>query len=286
MKRILLSLYFLFYFISFAGGEEKKILFSLNHIGEKSLAGFIELADYINKRQSVYFKPVLESDYATALKKLAEKEVDIAFLCSGPYTLGKGRYNLEAIVAMKPDHNVEYRTYIVVPASSDIKTFHELKGKTFAFVDLLSYTGRLLPLYMIKKMGENPKTFFSRVIYTKSHEKSLEAVIKGEVDGAAVLSILVESKLRENPSLRKKIKIIEKSEKQGFPVFATTKNTSEKEKETLKNILLRMHQDQKGKEIPKKLEIKYFFVPSDREYDGIRKQYEEIKELVPQGIFS
>lgn len=281
MKKFYLTLLI---FILFAGSlraENKRILFSLYPQGNKSISAFAQLTDYINEKLKVSYTPVFEPNYSKATMMLAYKEVDIAFLCSGPYVIGKERYGIEAIVAIKPAHDISYRSYIVVPYGSSAKSIKDLKGKRFAFVDLQSYTGRLVPIYMIKKMGENPATFFSDVIYAKSHENALRAVAEREADGAGVLSLFVENELMENPEIRKRIKIIEKSEKTGFPVFATVKYTTSAEKEKLKNLLLNMHKDPKGKSILNKLEIESFYEPKDNEYDLIRQQYKEIKEYVP-----
>jgi phosphonate transport system substrate-binding protein len=195
--------------------------------------------------------------------------------------IGKERYGIEAIAAIKPSYNTPYRSYIIVPATSAAKSLRDLKGKTFAFVDLRSYTGRLVPLYMIKEMGEDPLKFFSDVIFSKSHENSLILVSEGKVDGAGVISLLVEHALREDPQLKKKIKIIDKSEPAGFPVFATVRYTSNGQRERIKNVLLNMHKDPKGKAILRKLEIDYLYEPKDSEYDLIRKHYRTVKEFVP-----
>ncbi|GAB4434732.1 MAG: hypothetical protein OHK0040_05790 [bacterium] len=241
----------------------------------------MELTDYLNANLKSNYKPIMEPNYTIATRMLAYKEVDIAFLCSGPFVIGKERYGIEPIAAIKPSHGMEYRSYIIVPADSKATSLKELKGKRFAFVDLQSYTGRLVPLYMIKKMGEDPATFFSEVVYTKSHEASLFAVAERKVDGAGVISLLLEHELRTNPELKKKIKIIDKSKNTGFPVFATVKYSSNGDRERFKNTLLNMHKDPKGKEILKKLEIERFFEPKDSEYELIRQQYKEVKEFVP-----
>jgi len=281
MKKFFTVLFLVFLLAESSLAEEKRLLFSLYPQGNKSVPAFIELTEYISEKLKTHFNPVFEPNYSNATRMLANKEVDFAFLCSGPYVIGKERYGIEALVAIKPAFNVDYRAYIVVPFSSSAKTFQDLKGRSFAFVDLQSYTGRLVPLYMIKKMGEKPTNFFSDTIYAKSHEAAFQAVLDGKVAGSSVISLLVEHFFRVDPTLRKKVKIIEKSEKAGFPVFATVRYASDKEKAAFKNVLLNMHKDAKGRKILQKLEIEHFYEPKDSEYDLIRKQFKEVKEFVP-----
>lgn len=117
--------------------------------------------------------------------------------------------------------------------------------------------------------------------YTKSHEASLNAVVERKVDGAAVISLLFEHSVRHDPTISNKVRVIYKSDKTGFPVFASIKHMAKEEKKAIQEVLLNMHKDKKGKKILQKLEIDYFFVPKDSDYYIIKTQLNEIKELIP-----
>lgn len=281
MRKVVIVVFILSLFSSVAVGAEKKIVYSLYLQGNKSLPAYSELTDYIAEKLKANYRPIFEPDYAKAVNIIAFKDADFGFLCSGPFVIGKERYGIEAIAAIKPSFNMSYRGYIIVPAGSNVRSLLDLKGKSFAFVDLQSYTGRLVPIYMIKKIGENPLKFFSSVIYTKSHEASLNAVAEGKVDGAAVISLLFEHVVRHDPTILKRVRVIDKSDKTGFPVFVTIKHIPKEEKKVIQDVLINMHKDKKGKKILQKLEIDYFFVPNDSDYDMIKTQLREIKEFVP-----
>jgi pimeloyl-ACP methyl ester carboxylesterase len=49
-----------------------------------------------------------------------------------------------------------YYSYIIVPEASPVRAFAELRGKSFAFTDPLSNTGKLVPTYMLARMNETP----------------------------------------------------------------------------------------------------------------------------------
>lgn len=48
----------------------------------------------------------------------------------------------------------KYASYIIVPKSSPVKDFTDLKGRRFAFSDPMSMSGRLVPLYYIQQSDD------------------------------------------------------------------------------------------------------------------------------------
>jgi len=82
----------------------------------------------------------------------------------------------------------------------------------FAFTDPDSNTGRLVPTFWLSQIGERPESFFSKTIYTYSHDNSILAVNRALVDGAAVDGLIWEYYHRKNPVFTSKTRVIRKSE--------------------------------------------------------------------------
>jgi len=104
-----------------------------------------------------------------------------------------------------------YYSYLITSKASKINNFLDLQNKAFAFSDPLSNSGYFYPAYLLAKINQTPETFFSKFIFTYSHDNSLQAVLDGIVDGAAVDSLIYDYELSLNPNLIYKIKIIKKS---------------------------------------------------------------------------
>lgn len=215
------------------------------------------------------------------MDKLLEKgEVSIAFICSGPYVKNKEKFGVELLVAPQSYGKPFYHAYIIVHKDSPIKSLTDLKGKSFAFTDPKSNTGKLVPTYMIaKNFNKTPEQFFSKITYTKSHDKSIEAVAKKIVDGASVDSLIYDYAAKKNPVYTSLTKIIEKSPPYGIPPVVVTKNFEPNLKEKIKQTFLNMHKDPEGKKILDGIMVDKFIVPKDSDYNSVREMERWIKKL-------
>lgn len=79
-----------------------------------------------------------------------------------------------------------YQSCIITKADSDIKTFEDLKGRTFAFVSPTSTSGGVAPTYLLIKNGIDPEKDFKNKIYAGKHDASFLAVKNNKVDAGAV----------------------------------------------------------------------------------------------------
>jgi phosphonate transport system substrate-binding protein len=98
--------------------------------------------------------------YAEINEMVKEHEVDIAFVCSGPYTKGRQDFGMEILVVPMVNKQRVYHSYIIAHHDSDIKSFDDLRGRRFAFTDPNSNTGYLVPNYMLVRRGETSESYF------------------------------------------------------------------------------------------------------------------------------
>jgi phosphate/phosphite/phosphonate ABC transporter binding protein len=84
------------------------------------------------------------------------------------------------------DGAATYRGIIVVRKDSGLKTVADLQGKRFAFVDPKSASGYVYPRAMLVEKGVDPEHYFKETIFAGGHDKVIEAVLEGKVDGGAI----------------------------------------------------------------------------------------------------
>lgn len=236
--------------------------------------GFIyykNLLDYIEKKTARHVDFVDRESYEDIYNLLKAGDVDVAFVCSGPYVDGHKDFGLELIAAPQAYGEAVYYSYIIVAKDSPIRNFKELRGKTFAFTDPMSNTGTLVPKYILSKMNETPDSFFRNYIYSHSHDKAIQAVVQHIVDGAAVDSLIWEYLNRINPGLTAKTRIIMKSPPYGIPPVVVRPGLDPEVKKQIQNILFTAHQDEKGKKILSNMMIDKFVTIDDSAYDSIRE---------------
>ena len=214
---------------------------------------------------------VQRKTYKEINELLGEGEIDLAFLCSGPYAAAKGSSTFELIATPEIAGSHFYQAYLIVNEKSPFHKLEDLRGRTFAFTDPDSNTGRLVPLYWLAKMEERPETFFRDVIYTYSHDNSIAAVAKGMVDGASVDGLVWDYFSKHNPALTSSTRIIRKSDYYGIPPLVASKKLPQDIKKTVRDLLLSLHKNDEGKEILGQLMIDRFVEPQDQWYDSIRR---------------
>jgi phosphonate transport system substrate-binding protein len=237
------------------------------------------LADYLEKKMGTPVTIVDRGTYQEFNDLLASGGLDIAFVCGGPYVEGHEDFHLELLVVPEtPAGESVYYSYLIVPQTSQAKSFEDLRGHRFAFTDPQSNTGRLVPTYMLSRLGENPVEFFSEVIYTYAHDKSIQAVASGRVDGAAVDSLIYNYMLGTNPEVVKKTRILTISDPYGIPPVVVRPYLQKAVRDRLQTTLLEMHADPEGQNILEGMAIKRFVSSSDAAYDGIR----EIEQFIRQ----
>jgi len=230
-----------------------------------------QLLDYIGKKMGREIQFIQRKTYGEINELLAKGQIDLAFICSGPYVVGKEKYGFQLVATPEVQNSHFYHSYLIVNKTSAFQKLEDLRGRVFAFSDPDSNTGKLVPTYWLSQLGERPETFFTKTIYTYSHDNSILAVAKALVDGAAVDGLIWEYYHRKNPIFTSKTRIIRKSEPYGIPPMVASNAIPPELMTKIRKLLFSMHKDPEGQAILKELMIDKFIVPKDKWYDSIRK---------------
>lgn len=241
---------------------------------KEGYAYYKALLNYIGDKLKMKVNFIEKESYAEVNFLLEEGNIDVAFVCGGPYTDGHDKFGLQLLVAPQVDGKTVYYSYIIVHKDSSIDKFVDLKGKTFVFVDPLSNSGKNYPTYMLKQMGETPEKFFKEYIYSYAHDTSIRAVAGGIVDAAAVDSLIWSYMEKNNSTVTKATRIINVSDAYGIPPVVVRPTLKKDLKDKLKTILLGMHLDLAGMEILKKMGMEKFVEIDDSNYNSIRETRE------------
>ncbi len=238
---------------------------------KETFVHYRELLTYLGEKLNQEVQLVQRKTYGEINELLGKGEIDLAFLCSGPSAMEKDKYDFELLATPEINGSHFYQAYLIVNQKSEFKDLEDLRGKTFAFTDPDSNTGRLVPVYWLWELGERPETFFRQTIYTYSHDNSIMAVAKGMVDGASVDSLIWDFYNRRNPEITNTTRVIRKSAFYGNPPLVASKTLPPQVRGQIRKLLLSMHEDVKGRRILDQLMIDRFIDPRDEWYEGIRE---------------
>ena len=241
-------------------------------ISPKETFGYYrQLLDYIGEKLGREVKFIQRKTYGEINELLGIGRIDLAFICSGPYAAGKEIYDFELVATPQVQKSHFYQSYLIVNKASQFNQIEDLKGRVFAFTDPDSNTGKLVPTYWLFEMGEQPETYFSKTIYTYSHDNSILAVAKALVDGAAIDGLIWEYYHQKDPVFTSRTRIVRKSEPYGIPPIVASKQLSSELKDRIRQLFFSMHDDPIGQKILAELMIDRFIAPRDEWYDSIRQ---------------
>lgn len=244
----------------------------------EGLVYYKDLISFLEKNTNIPFKIVQRKTYQEVNLMLRNNQVNLAFICSGAYIDEKKVSDVEIIAVPVTNGKPFYKSYIIANKRSNINSFKEFKGRSFAFTDPLSNSGRLYALKRLKETGYIEKNFFLKTIYSNGHDKSIQLVSKNLIDGAAVDGLIYEYLKKNNPKRVENIKIIEKSIDFGIPPIVVPANLDSKLKNKIKVSLLNMHKDSLGKIILDHLLIDKFIEGKDADYNSIREMHNFVNE--------
>ncbi|MGE5849757.1 MAG: PhnD/SsuA/transferrin family substrate-binding protein, partial [Candidatus Methylomirabilota bacterium] len=141
----------------------------------------------------------------------------------------------------------------------------------------LSTSGYLYPVYALISKGRQPATFFTKTLFTYSHDNSIEAVAEGVVDGAAVDSLIYDYLQITRPALVARTRIVHRSPLMGAQPVGVPRNLDPETKQALRELFLGLDQDPTGRGILKKLGVERFIPGDDSLYDSIRKMLQAVE---------
>ena len=144
-------------------------------------------AEYLSKQLGVKVTLRVANDYAAVIEGQRAGNIQIAYY--GPASFSRARVTGVKTDAFAIDVNSDgtkgYYSVFYVLAKSPYKTLQDLKGKNLGLVDPNSTSGNNMPRFKMNQMGVDPDAFFSKVVFTGSHENAVLALAQGTVDVAA-----------------------------------------------------------------------------------------------------
>ena len=142
-------------------------------------------------------------------------EIDLAFLCSPSflYLRAQPLPSVELLPAgfVFGDARNAGRPLtwsdVVVHAQHPARSFADLADSVWGYNDNCSLSGFFSTLQELARLGADAG-YFERWVRTGSHLASLEAVLEGRIDGAAIDSVGLALQLRERPELARRLRVI------------------------------------------------------------------------------
>ncbi|MDR0216627.1 MAG: phosphonate ABC transporter substrate-binding protein [Comamonas sp.] len=147
-----------------------------------------QVMEQLAAKTGMKVRPFVANDYNGVIEAMRSGKIDVAYFGPFSYVLASQLANAEAfaIPVSKKSGQSSYQSILITRKDKGLNTVAQLQGKTFAFVDPSSASGHLFPKAGLKGEGVDTDKYFSRVIFSGSHDASILAVANNKVDAAAV----------------------------------------------------------------------------------------------------
>ena len=227
------------------------------------------LAPYLSKHLGIEVELKMLS-YGNIIEKFKEEEIDAAFL--GSFTGALAISQLGVVPLVRPinmDNTSTYQGYIFVRKDSNITSVADMKGKSMALVEKTT-AGFVFPMAWLKRHGiDDISTFFNEQFISGSHDRTISLVLNGKADVGAAKSTIYKSMRKWQPRIDRELVILANSPKVPSNTFCVSKKLDRQYREQLKDLLLNLREDKRGREVLKQLDAKRFIETSREQYQPV-----------------
>jgi phosphonate transport system substrate-binding protein len=152
------------------------------------------LIKYLERELNAKIEMTVPTNYAAVVEAVANDQVDIAHL--GGFTYVQASQRSGAVPLVQRDRDQNFHSYFITQPDSGINSLNDLKGRTFAFGDVNSTSGRLMPQYYLREAGMDAEVL-PRAIFTGAHDATALAVANKKVDAGALDESVFDRMLQE-----------------------------------------------------------------------------------------
>jgi phosphonate transport system substrate-binding protein len=251
----------------------RKAMRVVSAMAENAAPHLRAIADWVAGATKLPVRYDAHSPWPQSEAALYDGAAAFGFICGLPYVLESTR--VEALVAPvmaggRYGDRPVYFSDVVVRADSCAERFGDLRGRSFAFNEPGSHSGYNLVRYHLATLGEDGR-FFGRVSASGAHQQSLRMVISGQIDCAAIDTIVLEQELANSPELAGRFKVVATLGPSPIQPFVSSRSVPAAARRDVAAALARMHLDSAGRQILERARIRRFEAATDAHYDEIRR---------------
>lgn len=236
------------------------------------------IKDFIEKEAGVSIQMKIPKNYDEMVDNFKSQKTCFAMMNSQSYIMANTQHGaMVKLRTIRFGHST-YQGMIITHASSGIKSVKDIHGKTMAYTDELSTSGYLYPKKILEKNSVKP----SKESFLLKHDEVVKQVYERKVDaGAAFFSAPsgngairdARSRIKDKyPDVEQKVIVLVKTDPIPNDPIAFSKDFNPAVANKICMALLKLSQDEKGKQALLDLYGAEGFVrASDTDYNALRQ---------------
>lgn len=152
------------------------------------------LIAYLEREIGARIDMTVPLNYAAVVEAMVNDRLDIAHFGGFTYVQASARAGVRPLVQRPRDQ--QFHSLFITQPDSPIRTLADLRGHTFAFGDVNSTSGHLMPEYFMRQARVEPQVI-QRALYTGGHDATVLAVANRKVDAGALDELIFQRLMQD-----------------------------------------------------------------------------------------
>lgn len=225
------------------------------------------LVGYLREKTGREVTFTIPTNYASVVEALANDQVDIAYL--GGFTYVQASRRAAVVPLVQRDRDQRFHSLFITSAKSAISSLSDLKGHSFAFGDVNSTSGHLMPEYFMRRAEVDPGVI-AKATYTGGHDVTALAVANGKIDAGALDEAVFERMTRDGKIDPSKVRVFYTTPPFFDYVWAARKGLDPRLRESFAQAFLRLKSPDDAPLLGL-LQANAYVKADDRSYDPLRQ---------------
>lgn len=146
---------------------------------------YASLVDRLESALGQEVELIIPTDYADLVDRFSSGDIDVGYFGGLTYLLARDRAGAEPLVMR--DVDARFTSVFVARSADGRSTIDDFSGASLGFGSELSTSGHLMPRHHFGlEFGMAPEDHFGAVSFSGAHDRTLEWLLEGKVDVAAL----------------------------------------------------------------------------------------------------
>jgi len=224
---------------------------------------------YMEKATEAKVELTVPTNYAAVVEAVANDRVDIAYFGGFTYVQASARAGAKPLVQRERDQ--AFHSLFITQPGSAIHSLSDLKGHSFAFGDVNSTSGHLMPAYFMRQQGVD-QAVIEKAIYTGGHDATALAVANKKVDAGALDELVYARMIKEGKLTESQVRVFYTTPAFFDYVWAARKGLDPATADAFANAMLKLDEgNSEHKAILQLLNASKYVRAEDASYDPLRQ---------------
>jgi phosphonate transport system substrate-binding protein len=227
------------------------------------------LVAYLERATGAKVELSIPLNYAAVVEAFGAGKVDIGHFGGFTYVQAAKRFGAQPLV--QRDRDRAFHSLFITQADAPIASLRDLAGHHFAFGDVNSTSGHLMPEYFLREAGVDPSVI-TGAIYTGGHDATALAVVNKKVDAGALDEAVYARLVKDGKLDAAKLKVFYTTPPFLDYVWAARKDIDPALADGFRKAMLALDaSDAKHKPVLDLLQASHYVAADDASYDKLRQ---------------